>query len=108
RQNALDIAAGLEAEGGAAVVEQIELDIAAAPFRLFGAHRVVPSLAPMAAHDPGIDIEEAEADFAGEGEILVPIAAVVMVVEDAADAAMLAAMGQEEIFVRPCLVFGVP
>src|SRR5690349_6041765 len=40
-QDRVDIAAGLEAEQGAAVVEQVELGIAAAPFELPGAVRLV-------------------------------------------------------------------
>ena len=46
----------------------------------------------MAAHQLRIDAEEGAADFLGEGEMAVPVAAVEIIVENAADAARLAAM----------------
>ena len=48
-QDRLDIAAGLEAEQGAAVVEQVELDIAAAADQLVAALLVGPRLGPCGA-----------------------------------------------------------
>ena len=55
------------------------------------------------AHDRRIDREERLADLAGEGEIALPVAAVEIIEEDAADAARLVAMRQEEILVAPFL-----
>src|SRR5438094_383836 len=52
-----------------------------------------------------IDVAKGAADFLGEGEIGVPIAAVEIVVEDAADAAHLLAVLQVEILVAPRLEF---
>ena len=49
-----------------------------------------------------IDLQERLADRAGEREVALQIAFQV-VVEDAADTALLIAMRQMEIFVRPCL-----
>jgi hypothetical protein len=60
------------------------------------------------ADDLGIDVEECVADGAGEGEVLLEIAAVVTVVEYPADAAVLLAVRQEEVLVAPGLVLGVP
>ena len=50
-----------------------------------------------------IDVEEGLADVAREGEVAREVAAVEIVVEDAADAARLAAVRQEEIVVAPFL-----
>src|ERR1700683_216115 len=49
RQDAFHIAAGAQAEMGAAVIEQIELDIAAAPLGLFVAFFLGPVLLHAAA-----------------------------------------------------------
>ena len=49
--------------------------------------------------------QEGAADVLREGEVRVPVAAVEIVVEDAADAARLVAVLEEEIFVAPGLVF---
>src|SRR5688572_16960761 len=103
-QNRVGVAAGLEAEQCAAVVEQVELDITAAADQLAAALLVGPVAAHVAAHDLGIAGKERFADRAGEAEILVPVAGVEMVVEDAAKAARLLAVRQVEIFVAPLLV----
>ena len=50
----------------------------------------------MARHQLRIDVEKGQADILGEREIMVPVAAVMMVVENAADATMLAPVRQEE------------
>src|SRR3990172_10536147 len=84
-QDGLDVAAGLEAEGRAAVVEQVELDIAAAPDELVAALLVGPGSVHVAAHQPGIDVEEGQADIAQEGEVGLPVAASEVVEEDAAN-----------------------
>ena len=47
---------------------------------------------------------KASAHVLGEGEVGVPVAGIVVVVEDAADAARLLAVGEEEILVAPVLV----
>src|SRR5688572_4371807 len=103
-QDGVGVAAGLEAEDSAAVVEQVELDIAAAADQLAAALLVGPVAAHVAAHDLGIDRQERLADCAGEAEILVPVAGVEIVVEDAAEAARLLAVRQVEILVAPLLV----
>ena len=56
-----------------------------------------------AAHDRRIDAEERLADRADEGEIALPVAAVEIIEEDAADAARLAAVLEKEILVAPFL-----
>src|SRR3546814_7625080 len=86
-QDRVDIAAGLEAEQGAPVVDEVEFGVAAAPFELpglvlFGEGRLHPP-----PHQFRIDVQERLADLAGEGEIGVEEAFQV-IVEDAAHAAM--------------------
>ena len=54
----VDVAAGLEPEGRAAVVEQVELDIAAAAHELLVALGVGPGRLEIAAHECGVDVEE--------------------------------------------------
>ncbi|KAF1853478.1 hypothetical protein Lal_00013840 [Lupinus albus] len=103
-QDRLGVAAGLEAEGGAAVVEQVELDIAAAADQLVFALLGGPGPVHVAADQGGVAVEEGGADIAGEGEISLPVARLEVVEEDAADAARLAPVRQEEIAVAPLLV----
>src|SRR3546814_634779 len=57
----------------------------------------------VAAHQGGIDLQEGAADVLSEGEVALPVAAVEVVVENAADAACLAAVGNEEVLVAPLL-----
>src|SRR5258708_3595067 len=102
-QDRLDIAAGLEAEQGAAIVEQVELDIAAAAHQLRLAFGGGPGLVHVPADQARIDLEEGGTHLADEGEIALPVAGVEIVEEDAADAARLAAMGKIEIVVAPLL-----
>src|SRR3546814_14977448 len=88
---------------GAAVVEQVELGVAAAADKLVAALLLRPGLRHVAAHQRGIDRQEGAADVLGEGEVGLPVAALEVVVDDAADAARLAAVGAEEVFVAPLL-----
>src|SRR5579885_388783 len=96
RQDRVDIAAGLEAESGAAVVEQVELDIAAAAHQLLLALGFAPGLGEIAPHQPGIDLQKGAADLLGEGEGRLPVG-LEIIVEDAADAAHLVAVLEEEV-----------
>src|ERR1051325_11693007 len=73
-QDRLDIATGLQPEDRAAVVEQVELHIAAAPVQLVGAVRLGPGLVHVAPNDRLIGLEETFADIVGEGEVRLPIA----------------------------------
>src|SRR5438477_9358463 len=82
-QDRLHIAAGLEAEEGAAVVEQVELDVAAALDELRLALLGRPGLEEMAAGKRGVDLKESFADRAGEGEVALGVASRVIVEEDA-------------------------
>src|SRR5829696_771397 len=107
RENRIYIAAGLQPKNCAAVVEQVEFDIASAPDQLLLAVGGVPGQGEIAPHEVGIDLQEGAADVLGEGEVGVPIARVMPVVENAADAARFLAMRQMEILVAPLFVFVV-
>src|SRR5882757_10716437 len=102
RQNRIDVAAGLQTEDGAAVVQQVEFHIASAPDQLLLAVFRAPRRIEVAPDDFGIDFQQGAADLLRKREVGVPVAAVVPVVEDAADAARFLAVRQVEIFVAPC------
>jgi hypothetical protein len=75
---------------------------------LLGQVLLRPFFGQAAADDGGIDVEEGFADRFDEGEVAVVIATVVVVEENAADAARFAAMGEPKVFVGPGLVARVP
>src|SRR5271156_6016124 len=74
-EHGLDVGALLEAEHGAAVVEQVELHVAAAAHQLLGAVGFGPGLVHPVTDDLGIDAQERLAHSAGEGEVAFEIAA---------------------------------
>src|SRR5262245_39594308 len=100
-QDGLDIAAGHQPELGAAVVEEVELNIASAPRQLVVAFLRRPALVHVPAHQLGIDLQKRLADIAGEGEVALEVSAVEIVEKNAAHAARLAAVRQVEILVAP-------
>ena len=104
RQDGIDIATGFQPKDGAAVVQQIEFDITSAPDQLLLAVICTPWCAKIAPDKFGINFKECAADVPGEGEVGVPVAAVVPVVKNAANAARLPAMRKIEVFVAPFLV----
>ena len=71
-----DIAAGLQAEDGAAIVKQVEFDIAATADELFVAVAVGPVLVEIGAHEMAVDDEEGAPDILGEVEVGIPAALV--------------------------------
>src|SRR5476651_59405 len=101
-QDGLDIAAGHQAELGAAVVQQVELDVAAAANELMLALGRSPRLVHVFAHDRWIGLEERLADVAREGEVLVEVV-LEIIIEDAADAARFVPVREIEVFVAPFL-----
>src|SRR6516165_2760754 len=103
-QDGLDIAARAQSEDGAPVVEQIEFNIAAAPHELFLAFRLGPGQRKVSFYQLGIDAVKGAADLLGECKIGIPITAVEVIEEDAADAAHLLPMLQIEIVVAPFLI----
>src|SRR3546814_6451759 len=65
-EDRLDVAAGLQAEPDAAVVEQVELGVAAAAEELVAALLLGPGLRHVAAHQGGIDLQAGAADVLSE------------------------------------------
>src|SRR5438132_7771160 len=106
-QDRLDIAAGLQTECGAAVVEQVELDVAAAADELMTALFGRPGEPHPGPHDGRENGEDGVSDRSEEGEVALPVAAIEIVEEDPAGAARLAPVRQKEVFVAPLLEAGV-
>ena len=104
REDRIDVAAGLEPEGRAAVVEQVELDIAAAPDQLFMPVGFGPGGLEIAPHQLRVDAQKGFADRLGKGEVGIPVARIMVVVKDPAGAARFVAVRQEEVLVAPGLV----
>src|SRR5262245_39423342 len=71
-EDRLDVAAGLQPEHRAAIVEQVELDVAAAADELLLAVGLVPTQRKIASHQLGIDLQEGPADILRESEGCVP------------------------------------
>src|SRR3546814_4773171 len=93
------IAARLETEQRAPVVDEVELGIAAPIGKLAALVLVVERGVHPSPHQLGEDVEKGLADRSGEGEIRFEIA-IQMIVEDAAHATMHLAVGDVEIIVR--------
>src|SRR3546814_8509447 len=81
-QDGFGVAAGHQAELGAAVVEQVEFDVAPAAHELPVALLGGPGLVHVAADDAGIDLEEGAADVLDEGEAGIPGALQIVEEED--------------------------
>src|SRR6185312_1292200 len=89
-QDRVDVAARPETEQGAAIVHEVELGVAAAPFELLALIGLAPLLPHPAAHDLGKHVEERLADVAGKSEVALElrlVGAFEVVIEDAADPA---------------------
>src|SRR3546814_6609986 len=72
-EDRLDVAAGLQAEPGAAVVEQVELGVAAAAEELVAALLLGPGLRHVAAHQGGIDLQDRSEEHTSELQSLMRI-----------------------------------
>src|SRR5580704_8620684 len=103
-EDGLHIAARPQAENRAPVMEKIEFHIAAATNELLLPLRFGPGLFDIGAQKPGVEVEKLRADRLREGKIRFRIPRPQIVEENPADAARLAAMLQEEIFIAPFLV----
>src|SRR5690606_35683544 len=95
--------AALQAEVGAAVVDQVEFDVAPAPVELEPALALAVRRVLAALDDRQVGVEEAVADRPQVGEILLQVG-VQVVEEQAADAAGLVAVPEVEVLVAPALV----
>src|SRR6266404_5932351 len=98
-QDRLDIAAGLQPEHRAAVVQQVELDVAAAADELMAALLGGPGEPHARPHDRREDGEQGVSDRSDKDEVALPVAAVEVVEEDPAGAARFAAVLQNEVLV---------
>src|SRR3546814_9260267 len=98
-----DVCSADLAEQGAAVVHQVELDVAAAPVQLELAFALAVGRVATTLDDRQVGIEEAVADRAQVAEVGIE-AGVQVVEEQAADAAGFVAVLEEEILVAPLLV----
>src|ERR1700722_16244784 len=103
-QDGFHISPRFQPESCAAIMQQIELHVTSAAYKLLRPIFLGPRLVHAPSHDLGIDIQKCEADALREGEIGFPVAACQLVEEDAAYSPWLAAVGQEEIFVAPFAV----
>src|SRR5690606_2483456 len=102
-QDRLGASAGLQAEQRAAVVDQVELDVAPAAPGLEVALALAVRFVAVAFDDRRIRVEEGIPDRARERERPLEARLVQVVEEDAADAARLVAVLQEEVVVAPLL-----
>ena len=98
-QDSFDITPRLQSELRAAVIQEVELHIPAAAHQLVGAVRIGPQTNHPLSYDLGIHFQKCESHITGKTEIGLPIAAVVIIVEDAASAAGFIAVRQVEILV---------
>mmetsp|Transcript_19535 Transcript_19535/g.57892 ORF Transcript_19535/g.57892 Transcript_19535/m.57892 type:complete len:438 (+) Transcript_19535:431-1744(+) len=102
-EDGLDAPARLEPKRRAAVVHQVELDVAPAaqqlPLLLLLRERIVLVLP----HDRAVGLHHVVDAVLGEGQDGVGILVVEVIEEDAAEAAALAAVADEEVVVRPLL-----
>src|SRR6185312_4272803 len=94
---------GLEPERGAAIVDEVELDVAPAAQELELPLALAPGVAAPSPHDRQIGLEERVTRVAHEGEVARGIA-LQLIEEDAAHAARLAAVREVEVFVAPLFV----
>ena len=71
------------------------------------AFRLCPGLSHASSDNSTVSVQERRSHVANEGEISIPIAAVEIVEEDAADTTRLVAMFEVEILVAPFFVFWI-
>src|SRR5205807_1024446 len=95
--------AGLQAEQRAAVVHQVEFDVAAAPVGLEVLFCFAVWHLSTAFEDRPISVQKVISYGAGERKGKIEVAIGEVIEEDAADAARLAAVAQLKIFVAPAL-----
>ncbi|MES1942613.1 ferric pseudobactins receptor protein RF5-like protein [Salinisphaera sp. PC39] len=102
-QDGLRAALRLQPEQGAAVVDQVELHVAPAPVELEIALALAVSRIAAAFDDGGVGGHETASHVAREVETALEAPFVEVVEEQAADAALLAAVREVEVVVAPAL-----
>src|SRR5580765_8479231 len=103
-QDRLGATARLQAEQRAAVVDEVELDVARAPVGLEGTLALTERSAFAALDDRHVGGQEVLTDRARQRERMLEGRVGEIVEEDAADAARLAAVPEIKVFVAPALV----
>src|SRR6185503_2944804 len=103
QQDGFGAAARLQSEQRAAIPDQVELHVAAAPIRLEVALAIPVRRVLASREDRRVHRQESVADRAREGEAPVEAFGVEVVEEDAADAPRLLAMTQIEVIVAGAL-----
>jgi hypothetical protein len=66
-EDSVNVAAGFETESCAAIIKQVEFDVAAAADQLFLAVGWCPGIGVVAAHDHGVDAGEGATNVLSEG-----------------------------------------
>lgn len=102
-EDRLDAAAGLEAEDGAPVVDEVELDVAPPPHQLPLLLLLSEGVVLVLLHDGEICLSHVRSAVARKLEDLLGVLVVEVVKEDAAEAAGLATVLDAEVFVGPLL-----
>src|SRR5262245_36371019 len=106
RQDGFHVTAGLEAEYGAAVVKQIEFDVAAAADQLFFAVGVIPQQGEILSYQPRIDTQERATDVLRERKGLIPIRFEI-IIKYAANTARFIPVFEKKIVIAPLSVIVV-
>src|SRR5262249_1744809 len=106
RKEGFNITAGLEAENGTAIIEEIEFDVAAAADQLFLAVRLCPWQCEIFANQPRIDSQECTTNVLCERKCLIPIRFEI-VIKYAANTARFISVFEKKIVVAPFSVFVV-
>src|SRR6185369_10771106 len=104
RQDGFYVAAGLEAENGTAVVQEIEFDVATAADELFLAVSFGPRDCEVFANQPWVDSQECSTNVLCERKRLIPIRFEI-IIKYAADAARFVSVLEKKIVVAPLSVF---
>src|SRR5205085_4465680 len=97
-EDGVDVAAALESEESAPIVDEVELHVAAAPAELLGPIALRPGHAPASFDDGNVRGQERVADALHE---LVLLRAAEIVEEDSTHSALRVAVGDEEILAGP-------
>src|SRR3954447_7007848 len=106
-QDRIHVAARLQAKQRAAVMDQVEFDIAAAADQLVFTVRCAPRLAHAAADDAWINVKKCLPHVANKAKIRLYVATEVVVEEDAARSTRLLPVRQIEVAVAPRLEFWI-
>src|SRR5262249_7586342 len=106
RQDGFNVAAGLQAENGTAVIQEIEFNVATAADQLFLAVSFGPGDCEVPANQPWVDSQECSTNILRECKRLIPIRFEI-IIKYAADAARFVSVLEKKIVVAPFSVFVV-